>query len=153
MTNLDIKKQLSYRNNVGALVFKGDKYLLVQRANWPDNFWKLPQGGIDSEERKTSAIMRELEEELGTNEFKIVKPFPFKHQYDWDQASIELADSAFRGQRQSFFLVEFVGEKINLNLKELKNYCWVTKDELLQKIDVDHLLFKGYVKLVKKFLQ
>lgn len=148
-----LTKKLPYRNNVGALIFKGDKYLLVQRINWPDNFWKLPRGGIDEKENKVSAILRELREELGTDKFKVIKLFPFKHQYDWDKENIDLAGSRFRGQKQSFFSIEFIGKNISLNLIELKNYCWVTKDELLEKVDISHPLFKGYKRVVKKLLQ
>jgi len=145
-------KKLPYRDNIGGLVFKGSKYLLVQRTNWPDNFWKLPQGGINEKEKKDKAIRRELNEELGTDKFKIIKLFPFTHQYDWDKESINLANFRWRGQKQFFFLVEFTGDKINLNSEELKNYCWVTKDELLKRIDVIHPLFKGYKKIIKKLL-
>lgn len=121
----DVKK-LPYRANVGALIFKGDKYLLVQRTNWSDNFWKLPQGGIDEKEDKETALKRELQEELGTDTFKIIKKFPFTHKYDWDKETIDLANLRWRGQKQTFFLVEFIGEKIKLNKEELKNHCWVT---------------------------
>jgi len=148
-----LSKKLPYRDNVGALVFKDDKYLLVQRRNWPDNFWKLPQGGIDIKEDREEALFRELYEELGTDKFKIVKQFPFIHKYDWDRENINLANFKWRGQKQSFFLVEFVGNKINLNLEELKNYCWVTKDELLNKTNIDHPIFKGYNKLIKKLIK
>lgn len=149
--SIDVKK-LPYRVNVGSLIFKGDKYLLVQRTNWPDNFWKLPQGGVDEKEDGETALMRELKEELGTDKFKIIKKFPFIHKYDWDKENIDLANFRWRGQKQTFFLVEFTGEKIKLNKEELKNHCWVTKEELLRKVERDHPLFKGYKRLVEKLL-
>ena len=146
-------KNLPYRNNVGALVFKGDEYLLIQIADWPDVFWKMPQGGVKEGESKKEALMRELKEELGSDKFKIIKQFPFKHQYDWDEESVRHAGYHWRGQKQSFFMVEFTGDKIIIDKKELKDYCWVTKEELLKKIDSNHPLFKGYRKLVGKLLQ
>ena len=145
--------KLPYRKNIGALIFKGDKYLLVQKIDWPDNFWKLPQGGIDDDEKKETAILRELNEELGTDKFNIIKHFPFTRQYDWDEENLKFANFRWRGQKQSFYLIEFVGDEINLNLKESKNYCWVTKDKLLKLIDIKHPLFKGYKKLVEKLLK
>jgi len=145
-------KELPYRTNVSALVFKESKYLLVQRTNWQNNFWKLPQGGVDDGENKGTALIRELHEELGTKKFKIIKRFPFTHKYDWDRESVNLAHFRWRGQKQTFFLVEFLGDRIRLNKDELRDYCWVTKEELLEKIDIDHPLFKGYQELVKKML-
>ena len=153
MKSIESIKNLPYRNNVGALVFKGDKYLLVQVTKWPDNFWKMPQGGVHDGESKKEALMRELKEELGSGNFKIIKQFPFKHQYDWDEESVRLADYKWRGQKQTFFLVEFTGEKIIIDKEEVRDYCWVTKDELFKKIDSNHPLFKGYKKLVEKLLK
>lgn len=151
----EFAKKLPYRKNVGALVFKNNKYLLIQIADWPDSFWKLPQGGIKDGETKEETIMRELKEELGTDKFKIIKQFPHKHQYDWDEESVKHAGYNWRGQKQSFFLVEFTGnyDEITIDKKELKDCCWVKESEVLKKIDTNHPLFKGYRKLVEKLLK
>lgn len=149
-----LTKSLPHRDNVSALVFKDNKYLLLQLIDWPDNFWKLPQGGVHEGEKKKEALIRELSEELGTDKFKIIKQFPFSHQYDWDKESVKLAGFHWRGQKQTFFLVEFLGDKIEIDRSEIKNYCWVTREELLKKIDIKkHPLFKGYKKLVEKLLK
>ena len=99
--------------------------------------------------------MRELKEELGTDKFRILKQFSFSHQYDWDETTLKVPGNEFRGQKQTFFLVEFVGNdsKIKLDKNELKDYCWVTKDELLKKVDNKHPMLKGYKKLVEKLLK
>lgn len=41
---------LPYRNNVSCIVFRGDKFLVVQLNDWPENWWKFPQGGIEQDE-------------------------------------------------------------------------------------------------------
>lgn len=149
-----LTKTLPYRDNIAALIFKDNKYLLIQMIDWPNNFWKMPQGGVHDGEKKEQALMRELKEELGSDNFKIIKQFPNKHRYDWDKESVNLAGFKWRGQKQTFFLVEFTGDKIEIAKDELKDYCWATKDELLKKIDIkDHLLFRGYKKLVEKLLK
>ena len=89
----------------------------------------------------------------GSDDFKIIKQFPFSHQYDWDEESLKLTGYHWRGQKQTFFKVEFTGDKITLDPKELKDYCWLTKEELLKKVDSNHPLLKGYKKLVEKLLQ
>jgi len=153
MNKIESFKRLPYRKNVSALIFKGDEYLLVEMMGPPDNYWKMPQGGVKDGETKRKALLRELKEELGSDNFKIIKQFPFKHQYDWDEQSIKLAGYNWRGQKQSFFLVEFTGKEIIVDKKELKNYCWVSKEEMLEKINSNHPLYKGYKKLVEKLLQ
>jgi len=150
MKNPESFKGLPYRKNVGALVYKGDKYLVTQMI---DGFWKLPQGGVHDGESRKEALMRELKEELGSDNFEIIKQFPFRHQYDWDEENVRHTGYHWRGPKQSFFKVEFIGDKITLDPKELKDYCWLTKEELLKKVDSNHPLMKGYKKLVEKLLQ
>lgn len=143
-------KNLPYRKNVGAVFFKGDKYLLVQLS---DGFWKMPQGGIHDRESKKEALMRELKEELGTDRFKVIKEFPYSHQYNWDEGTLRYTNYKWRGQRQTFFLVEFTGDKITIDKEELIDYKWLAKNELIEAVDSNHPLLKGYKKLVEKLLQ
>lgn len=51
---------------VGALIFDGDRILLVQRGNEPyKGWWSLPGGGVETGERLEAAILREVQEETG----------------------------------------------------------------------------------------
>ena len=143
-------KNLPYRKNVGAVFFNGNKYLLVQLS---DGFWKMPQGGIHDGETKKQALMRELKEELSTDKFKIIKEFPFRHQYNWDEGTLRYTNYKWRGQKQTFFLVEFTGDKITIDKEELIDYKWLTKNELIKAVDSNHPLLKGYRKLVEKLLK
>jgi len=123
--------QLSYRKNVSCIVFKDKKFLLVQLLAWPKDFWKFPQGGIETNETEEETIKRELFEELGIKKCKIIGVSSYKNQYDWDKNSLKLVNYKWRGQKQKFYVVEYLGEEneIKLNKNELRNYKWVNEKE------------------------
>jgi 8-oxo-dGTP diphosphatase len=58
---------------VGALIYDGDRVLLVQRGKEPlKGFWSLPGGAVETGELVQDALIREVQEETGL-EVKIVR--------------------------------------------------------------------------------
>lgn len=51
---------------MGALIFEGDRILLVERGREPlKGQWSLPGGGVETGERLEEALIREVQEETG----------------------------------------------------------------------------------------
>ena len=51
---------------VGALIFDGDRILMVERGKPPlEGYWSLPGGLVESGERLEDAVVREVLEETG----------------------------------------------------------------------------------------
>ncbi len=146
-------EQLPYRPNVCMILRNREgKYFLGERAGEP-GIWQFPQGGVETEFSLEENVIRELSEELGAKKklFKIVKKLAATHEYDFRKAPAYAAGK-WRGQAQTFWLVEFLGDDSEINLSlhepEFMNFCWCTPDEVRQKAEPVRLT--GYEKALKE---
>lgn len=114
---------LPYRPNVGAALFNRQGLVLVARradfpnAEGPAGGWQLPQGGIDPDEDPRVAVLRELEEEIGTGRAEIIGEHPDWLTYDLPPHLLGVAlHGRYRGQRQRWFALRFLGEDSDIRL-------------------------------------
>ena len=133
---------LPYRPNVGAVLFNRDGLIFVARradmpnAEGPAGGWQLPQGGIDANEDPEAAVLRELEEEIGTRKAVVIGQHPDWLTYDLPPELLGIAwRGKFRGQRQRWFAMRFTGEDSDIRLDldphpEFDAWRWVPLQEL-----------------------
>ena len=56
-------KNLPLRIGVGIILLnKNNKVFVAKRLDNPHNYWQMPQGGVDGNEKFLDAALRELEE-------------------------------------------------------------------------------------------
>jgi len=153
------KKALPLRIGVGAIVLNNKNKIFVgKRKDNPVNKWQMPQGGVNKNESFLTAMKRELYEETSIKNIQIIKELDGWFQYELPKNLLGIIwKGKFRGQKQKWFIVKFVGEENEINLKtkhpEFIEWKWIKMDEL-PKIIVD---FKKnvYEKLLielKKFI-
>jgi putative (di)nucleoside polyphosphate hydrolase len=112
------------------LVYRADgKLLLGQRINRVKH-WQFPQGGVEKRYSLRENVIRELKEELGIPRSKLgkIKKLSATHSYDWKKPP-EYAKGRWRGQTQTFWLVEFRGADSDIDLSayhepEFKSFRW-----------------------------
>lgn len=129
-----------YRPNVACLMYKREgekiKIFIVKRST-EENHWQLPQGGIDKGEDAMTAGARELREETGVSDLKVIKTFNniWKYSFPKDKNALNRA-SGYRGQRQSLFIAEFLGkdEDIKINFWDHDDLMWIEADKLADKV-------------------
>ncbi len=149
-------KTLPYRPNISLVVHRAGNFLIMTRINWPDGFWKFPQGGIEDGENMLQAARREFQEELGTDHYSIVGFSKYNNTYDWDDKTIEEKNQTFRGQYQRFAVIEFTGTDADIkpDPQEVKKYRWATRDDVLEySHDPEHKLFFQYNGTIKKVIE
>ena len=130
------------RPNVGAVLFNADGLVFIgRRRQHPTQEaapggWQLPQGGIDPNEDPRVAIFRELAEEIGTDRAEIIGEHPEWLTYDLPTEIIGTAlGGKYRGQRQRWFALRFIGDDADINLQaeehpEFDTWRWARLDEL-----------------------
>lgn len=109
---------LPYRRGVGALLFNPrGEVLVARRTDTPGDAWQFPQGGIDKGERPRVAVLRELAEEIGTDQAEIIAKSAHWYCYDLPAELLgRVWKGKYRGQRQRWFALRFTGRDEDIDL-------------------------------------
>ena len=129
-------KELPLRIGVGiVLLNKKNKVFVGKRIDNPENFWQMPQGGVDQNENLLQAAKRELEEETGIKSVELVKELKEWLQYDLPKNLLgKIWGGKYRGQNQKWFIMNFIGKDDEINIKtknpEFLEWKWIQISEL-----------------------
>ena len=140
------------RKAVGAIVKFKEEFLLIHKAKIMDTRespieieaeWDFPKGGIKEDDTDLGeAILRELEEETGSNQYIITKKLDKILTFSFP---LEIQKKlGFKFQETVMFLVEYIGDKSDLNLRdeEIVNFGFFSKEEVIEKLH--HQEMKDY---------
>ncbi|MGN8000108.1 RNA pyrophosphohydrolase [Sphingomonas sp. 22176] len=133
---------LPYRPCAGVMLLNRDGRVFVgQRLDSTLEAWQMPQGGIDPGEDALEAAFRELWEETGVarHHAELIAEAPEELQYDLPDDLIgKVWKGKWRGQRQRWFLLRFLGEDGDINIAtahpEFRAWRWSEPAELPELI-------------------
>jgi len=112
--------------SAGAVVFTRKdkiKYLLLMRN---PKYWDLPKGNIERGEEEEQAAVREVKEETGLDEIKIIAGFKESEHYFYRLKGELISKDVV------FFLAESKTDKVKIS-KEHEDYGWFEFDEAVKK--------------------
>lgn len=127
-----------YRPGVGIVLLSAQNRIFMgQRSDVSHEAWQMPQGGIDAGETPWQAALRELKEEIGTNDVEVIAEADAWLYYDVPE---QLARRAWAGrwigQRQKWFVMLFKGLDTDINVAtehpEFRAWRWVEPEALTE---------------------
>ena len=152
-------KNLPLRNGVGIVVLnKENKVFVAKRIDNPKNFWQMPQGGVDEGEDLLSAAYRELEEETSMKKVELIQEIEGILTYELPDHLLGIIwKGKYKGQKQKWFLMKYLGDNDEINIKtkkpEFLEWKWVELDKITEVVvDFKLNVYKELKKKIKKII-
>ena len=124
-------KNLPLRNGVGIVVLNDkNKVFVAKRIDNPKYHWQMPQGGVDKGENFLDAAYRELEEETSIKNVKLIQEIDGTMTYELPDHLLGIIwKGKYKGQKQKWFLMRYLGEDSEINIKthkpEFLEWKWI----------------------------
>jgi len=139
------KGELPLRTGVGIVLLNDKNKIFVgKRIDNPKKFWQMPQGGVGKNEELLQAAKRELKEETSIKSVELIKELDEWLEYDLPKNLLgKLWKGKYKGQKQKWFIMKFLGNESEINVKtshpEFFEWKWIELDEIT-KVVVDFKL-------------
>ena len=150
---------LPLRNGVGIVVLnKHNKVFVAKRIDNKKNFWQMPQGGVNKGEDYLSAAYRELEEETSIKNVDLLKELNGLISYELPKNLLGVIwKGKYRGQEQKWFVMKFLGEDSEINIKtkhpEFCEWKWIDLENITDLVvDFKLHVYENVKKKVKEIL-
>ena len=131
---------LPLRKGVGIVLLNQNNQIFVaKRIDNPNDFWQMPQGGIDIGENPLQAAYRELKEETSIKSVKLIKEINNEITYLLPNNLLGIIwRGKYKGQTQKWFIMRFLGEDKEITLKtnhpEFLDWKWINLENITDKV-------------------
>ena len=130
---------MKYEKSCGAIIFEGDKVLVLQQAA---GHWGFPKGHVEKDETEVETAVREIKEETNLD-VEIDENYRYVERY-----------SPAEGVEKDvvYFIAKKIGGEIKAQEEEVQKIEWLTYDEALERLtfDISKELLKKAWKDIKK---
>jgi putative (di)nucleoside polyphosphate hydrolase len=127
---------LPLRSGVGiVLLNENNKVFVAKRIDNQKNFWQMPQGGVNKNENYLTAAFRELEEETSIKNVDLIRELDGLTTYELPKNLLGIIwKGKFRGQKQKWFVMKFLGQDNEINVKtknpEFCDWKWINLENI-----------------------
>ncbi len=135
-----MRSKYAFEKSVGAVIFryenKSIKYLILDYGN---SYWGYAKGHIEKGESEIETLRREVEEETGIKDLKIILGFKVKNRYFYKAGKEEKERRKKEGlpinvfKTVVYYLAETKTQDIKLSF-EHQSYLWLSFQDALKKV-------------------
>tara|TARA_B100001063_G_scaffold103168_1_gene96280 strand:- start:179 stop:655 length:477 start_codon:yes stop_codon:yes gene_type:complete len=150
-------KNLPLRSGVGIIVLnKKNKIFVAKRIDNQKDFWQMPQGGVNDGEDFLTAAYRELEEETSIKNVELIKELEGTLTYELPDNLLGIIwKGKYKGQKQKWFLMRFLGTDDEINIKtkkpEFLEWKWIDINKITDVVvDFKFHVYKELQEKIKK---
>ena len=119
----------------GLVVFNKNKILLLKYSNNEEQgeggHWDFPKGHVEPNETEIETALRELEEETGIGQVKLVDNFRHSIKYTFFRKSKPISKEVI------FFLASTLEKKVKLSHEHI-DYAWLSFEDAIIKLTYDN---------------
>ena len=132
--------KLPLRKGVGVVLLNNNNQVFVaKRIDNPNDFWQMPQGGVDQNENSFEAAIRELKEETSIVNVELIKEIKEEITYNLPDNLLGIIwKGKFKGQTQKWYIMRFLGTDKEINLKtnhpEFLEWKWIDIKNITDKV-------------------
>jgi putative (di)nucleoside polyphosphate hydrolase len=122
-----------------VLLNNKNKIFVGRRIDNPRKFWQMPQGGVDNNEGLLQAAKRELKEETNIQTIKFIKELDGWTEYNLPKNLLgKVWKGKYKGQKQKWFIMKFLGDEKEINVKtkhpEFFEWKWIEIDKITDMV-------------------
>ena len=128
-----------FRKGIGVFLINTNNQLWVgKRIDFKNDYWQMPQGGIDNNESPRQAMIRELSEECGIKKnYEILMELEGWLSYSLPSSLKKIVwGGRYVGQTQKWFACRFVGKDKEFDLEthkpEFEEWKWIRPEDAVK---------------------
>ena len=128
-----------FRKGIGVFLINTNNQLWVgKRIDFKNDYWQMPQGGIDNNESPRQAMIRELSEECGIKKnYEILMELEEWLSYSLPSSLKKIVwGGRYVGQTQKWFACRFLGKDREFDLEthkpEFEEWKWIRPEDALK---------------------
>jgi putative (di)nucleoside polyphosphate hydrolase len=130
-----------FRKGIGVFLINTNNQLWVgKRIDFKNDYWQMPQGGIDNNENPRQAMIRELSEEVGIKKnYEILMEREGWLSYSLPSSLKKIVwDGRYVGQIQKWFACKFFGKDKEFDLEthkpEFEEWKWIRPEDAVKLV-------------------